>query len=176
LISWLKDLFGLDNKKDFRPLPFYPGDVVHIDKLDYRDDTLIVSCILFCSRCEDERLSFTDYDLTTAGKEDTLTKLRCFKEAEGFSILLLERIESFGYAQEFQDIVNDPSGIFHIGEESFFRPNGVRGSASFKIGEVVSVAYWDFWRDNEVVVAQMDNETGWFEIYRGYCLERDEIS
>lgn len=118
-------------------------------------------------------------------------------EAGGNEKVLLRLYDEFAFAQDFLDVVKDDSGIFEATDDEgasaeFERINGLKdsyeaavlvvsettpdGKAAPKRTTSVKVEYWDFWRDMELgpenttkefVFVEMNQETGWFQIWRG---------
>ncbi|MEO8428105.1 MAG: hypothetical protein ABI651_13425 [Verrucomicrobiota bacterium] len=116
--------------------------------------------------------------------------------AGAHDVLLLRRYDEFAFAEDFLAVLKDTTGIFEVTDdkpgatESFSRINNLResyeaavlvvtdttaeGKARKTLG--LKVEYWDYWRvvdiggdktAREFLLAEMNSETGWFELWRG---------
>jgi hypothetical protein len=158
----------------------------------------------YTRRIGSQDFRFTDYVLRGVNKKtfdasDTIVcRLRAVPNQAGAHDSLLLRLEDeFEFAEDFLEVVKDPSGIFEVKDDdsgaadTFSRINDLREpyeAAVLVIGETTpdgkasrgktsgaKLEYWDYWRDadigggktKEFLFLEMNCDTGWFQLWRG---------
>jgi hypothetical protein len=139
---------------------------------------------------------FADYTLkiTPRDTQQAVRVARYRRSLDG-PALLLHPHDEFGFAQDFIDLLNDPSGIFQIDDDPnglparFERLHGLQGP--WKAGVYVQgdadqdgnfdtinlpfheIEYWDYLRAcadgrEEYLFVEIHQTTGWIQIWRGF--------
>jgi len=124
-------------------------------------------------------------------------RLRVVPNAAGaHDSVLLRLYDEFAFAETFLAVLKDDTGIFEVTDdksgasEAFSRINDLRESyeaAVLRVSQTtpegkaaktapLKLEYWDYWRDveqgngktaKEFLFAEMNSDTGWFQIWRG---------
>jgi hypothetical protein len=140
--------------------------------------------------------SCADYGLLAQSKEKEIVKkkLRLIpNEDNGQSVLLLDLVAEFEYDKPYHEGLawEQNNGEAKEGDATYWRVNDLRDPWKACVHQVIKGAvkknqltYWDFWRetkdegDNTVLefyIVEMDEETGFFQIWCGREIEQDRI-
>ncbi len=117
-------------------------------------------------------------------------------DAGGHDALLLRLYDEFAFTEDFLAVLKDTTGILEVtddasgAKETFTRINDLRdswqaavlvvtattpdGKAAPGRASPLKLEYWDYWRETEpgggrreFIFAEMNSETGWFQLWRG---------
>ena len=167
-------------------------------------DFLVEEIREYMRRLGGQDYPFTDYVLRgvstkSFAAEDNLTlRVRVVPNQAGSrDALLLRLVDEFAFAQDFLEVVKDPSGIFEVtddqsgAKETFTRLNGLRESYEAAVMVIkattpdgkaapgqtapAKLEYWDYGRESEsgghpareFLFVEINSDTGWFQIWRG---------
>ncbi len=137
---------------------------------------------------------FIDYHLRITPRQGNVNyvRVRCLPSAEhGWDKLLLRRHDEFSYDQDFEALLEDPTGIFNIEDDpsgvptQFTRLNQLQGpweasacehhhassEAAARKEPFKKFRYWDYSRPvaggDEFLFVEIDGQSGWTQLWRG---------
>lgn len=166
------------------------GQRIRLDILDYRDFTYQVGSIERYERfIAGQPFFFTDYVLYS--EDSPVKRLR-----QGFNFcLLLSLYDEIPFDEGFQRVVDESQGLefFNVEDEDkkFYRFDGLEGPylnvpiVDVAMGGILrTVSYWDYAHDGkdeagqpcrEVLMIERDENTGRFQLWRGFEIDQNNI-
>ena len=137
---------------------------------------------------------FIDYQVRITPRQGSVShvRVRCLPNSEGgWEKLLLRRHDEFSYAEDFESLLDDPTGVFNIEDDpsgvpaQFSRLNQLQGAwdaaacehhfapddAAAKQEPFKKFRYWDYGRPaaggDEFLFVEIDGQSGWTQLWRG---------
>jgi len=169
---------------------FTVGQHIRLDILDHRDLTYQVGGIERYERhIGRQAFFFTDYLLSSEG-----SPVKRLRLGDGFC-LLLSLFDEIPFDVGFQRVVDDSQGLdfFNIDDEGkkFYRFDGLEDPYvnvpvidAITGGFLRTVSYWDYAHDGkdeagqplrEVLMIECDENTGRFQLWRGFEIDQHNI-
>jgi len=165
------------------------GQHLTIDVLDYRDqDYTILAVEEHCREIGSENFYVNEYILSL---DSNNLKLRVDSDFSTTKICHLHRIyDQFAFNEEFLQVINDAmESSFNLDEEGVqFLPGELKKPAYVQITDdkwnKARMNVWTFKRiakDEagqgfvETLIIEQDDDTGWFELWRGIEISSDRI-
>lgn len=120
-----------------------------------------------------QKYPFVEYESAAIGIE---RKMNLLVVGDARQVAILSLYDEFGYAKEFEEVVRDNTGIFRIEDNgeavefhSTLTPHESHEAHNDPENEEIlpSLEVWFYGRDPEMLIVEMNKNTGWFEIWRG---------
>ena len=204
----LLDKFGGPSElRYYNPLKARIGVSVTIDTVELRDLNFFLQEIReYRRRIGPQEYTFVDYSILARPLhgDDVSLRLRLNpiadpQKAAGleYNVLMLRMEDEMEYSDDFQKVLNDPSGLFQIRDndvvkEEFQRLHGLKTPYQAMVSylrdinqdhrierdeiDTLELKYWDYSRQikdeagqplDEYLFIEMDGETGWIQMWRG---------
>lgn len=199
----------------YNPLKARVGVSMTIDTVELRELNFFLQEIReYRRRIGPQEYTFVDYSLLARplGGDDVAVRLRLNPIADTqrsggreYHVLMLRLDDEFEYTKDFENLLNDPSGLFQVREndvvtEEFERMHGLKSPYRATVSYLrdinqnhhierdeidrLELKYWDFSRQikdeadqplDEYLFVEMDGTTGWIQIWRGSELNPQKV-
>lgn len=199
----------------FNPLKARIGVSVTIDTVELRDLNFFLQEIReYRRRVGPKEFTFVDYSLLARPLhgDDVSVRLRLNPVSDPqrsagkeYNVLMLRLDDEMEYSKEFEELLNDKSGLFQIREddvvkEEFARMYGLKSPYKATVSylrdinqdhqierdeiDTLELKYWDYSRQitdeagqpvEEYLFVEMDGETGWIQIWRGSEMDPQKV-